>query len=99
MSAAKSSPPQSSKLSGKAREDGTYQISYLPKFSGDYTAVVTAPDGRGTAQALFHAVDPAALPPDLVSAGVDFAVGYFCEVFSGPISGHMQAIFLHEGRN
>jgi hypothetical protein len=55
----KTSPPQSNVIKGTAGLDGKFTLHFTPTVAGLYTAVVTAPDHRGTSTTQFRVVDPA----------------------------------------
>jgi hypothetical protein len=53
ISAPRSSPPQSAKLTAIRSADGTFKVSYIPKVEGTYTVDAIAPDGAGRASTTF----------------------------------------------
>src|ERR1700722_15878886 len=61
ITAAKSTPPQSTRLPAVRSADGSFKVSYVPKVAGAYTVDALAPDGRGHASASFTVENPSQL--------------------------------------
>jgi hypothetical protein len=73
ITAAKSTPPQSTRLPAVRSADGSFKVSYVPKVAGAYTVDALAPDGRGHASASFTVENPSQLSPATAQAFADLA--------------------------